>query len=628
MTINRKPGSVGLSIPVVNPSTAPKNKMSSSEVAKWCNTLPMADVGAASKKLYLALSDLNNTALPPEERFQILEVLREPLKAIGTELKKHYIEQKHPLTPNQLTIASLRQTLQTEMADNYKTVVEGMHNKPNKTEDDKKILVSAICRVLYYFNIILICRYQLYSYAPKNIWQEIHLLYKYARDNKLLDIKVPCRFSFNQGSTTILESYTKIILLYATVPYQWRQRDQHSINKAIDLWSLYPTIYDSSNIPEKRPGIYIIDLEKDAPPIAYNYINGTPSESCIALDLMKGVHHLQQILDKMQKENFQGKIEHPGDPEFSVTAQIVKKLISIWSQNIARTSPRFPIQAKIKIAFGLVAAHYYLNGEKEFDPNPPNLHRSDGSGRPAQTALDLPVFEITDEDEESALSDEAKKAKTDEQKAEQAAIEEEANAAAQAKANMYHLYDYNMENVSPNGLGIVIRDRSFPPFQAGEIVVFKNATANDPAWSIGAVRWMRRPNDDEFQIGIQIISPYAKAAGIQMERHGKPAGRLIRCLVLPEIPDANMPPMLITSTLPFRTHQVLLYLDQQDGIKTTLTDEVDATGMYLQYTYSTKEVVEIADPAKQQHVQHKEEHKNNLDDDKTNTEFDSIWKDL
>ncbi len=619
MTNNRKIGVTGLSLIVIKPSTLPKPKKTPTEVARWCEALPMADTGVAAKKLFMALDEISNTEMNVEERFPILELLRIPNRNICTSLKRHYIEQKHPLTEQKLIIANLRETLISYMADNYKLIFESLHQKGARTNDEKSMIATSLVRILYYMNVLLICRYQLYMYPPKNIWKEIHLIYKYAKEKEILNIRVNCQFSPNQQTTSVLEAYTRIILLYATDPYQWRQKEQHSINKAIELWALYPRVYEHSKIPNTKTGVYIIDLDKDEPPTLFGFIQNPITKSCIALDLSAEVKHFKDILNKMQNNHLKAKIDNPNDPEFSVTAPTIAKLISIWSQDITRSSERLPIKAEIQIAFGISAAYYYINEEKEFHPRPNKLRTSfdNSTSQQSQYVANLPVFEVSDESDE----DIAELKTTIEQSKKEDTIDND-------KKDLHHVYTYNIENSSKDGFCIVVRDKSFPPFQAGEIVVFKNNTDKSIGWGIGAVRWLRRLSDNEFYIGIQLISTCAITAGIQMLSGEKLANRLVRCLMLPENKAEKIPSMLITTSFPVNSNKVMLYIENAEPIKATLTKEIDASGMYYLYEYSSESSVKITNKINSNGIENKKSNHNDGGDTKTNTEFDSIWGDL
>ena len=78
MTNRRKTGGTGLSVLDIQPSTPPKNKPTAQEIAKWCEALPMADTGAAAKKLFIKLTEISETNMSAQERYAVMELLRAP----------------------------------------------------------------------------------------------------------------------------------------------------------------------------------------------------------------------------------------------------------------------------------------------------------------------------------------------------------------------------------------------------------------------------------------------------------------------------------------------------------------------------------------------------------------------
>lgn len=637
MTNNRQLGSFGLMMPVINHSTAPQIKMTSKDVIKWRAALPMADTGAAAKKIYVALSELNKSMVDPKERFAIVELFRTTTEKINTELRKHYTEQSSALTSQKITIANLNQTLFSEMADNYRFIIEDLYSQKDTyklSKEESTILITSIARLIYYINAILLCRYQLYSSAPETVWRELNLLYKYSLDNNILTEKIGCELCVYSKSTSILTEYIKVILLSATDPYQWRQKEQYAINKALELWALYPNILANSEISNKKIGIYIMDLEKDSAPVAFSFKRDPITDSCIAIDLSKVVRHLK---------NLQSKSQPSQNPEINLTAQIVDKLIKIWSQQLSRDTQRFPISADIKVAFGMAAAHYYISNEKEFNSRPEYIQVQEI--KPATDAkpgpLNLPIFEI-DEKEEEEEAEETKEAASGEEEKEEAVLEPDSKTdqkpepefhPLESKERSHIIYNYKIGDISPNGFCIVVDDGTYPPFQSGEIMVFKNPLdKNNTPWSIGTVRWIKSPRTGVFQIGIELVAPYGMAGGIQMLRDSQPVGLLLRCLLIPKAIDKKLPPMLITPALPLKTNKIMLYINNNKGIKTTLLKEFDSTSSYYQYIYSTKENTRITEPNSDNiatPTAEKEETKPKPpEDEATNTEFDSIWKDL
>lgn len=626
MTNKRRVGSLGLTIPEI-PAGAPNPRMSYDMITKWRDALPMADTGAAAKEIFQMLAEMSKSIIEPQERLRMLESIRSPVKTMSTTLKRHYVEQTEPLSPQKLKIAQLRETLMQAMSDNYKIILDDIITKKL---DDKTMTATTICRILYYNSIILICRYQLYTYIPHGLWQEIYTLYKFAKQQNLLDLVVSDPASLNKGQTTPVASFTRIMLLYATDPYQWRQKDQHSLSKVIDLWAMYPNIHDHTDIPEDKTGVYIIDLDSDLPPTAVNFREGPLTASCVALNLKSQVEHIQETLNKINNNQLQAKIEHPNDPEFSVTIPALQKLIRIWSHKMVRSNSRFPLAAKVSITFGLTSAHYYLNNRVEFNPTPTNLHIDDQasikSAAARQAVKELPTFEVEEEHDENAA------ANPDAVKIEPVAPPE--NFKKIAKDLLYKVYEYEVQNISPGGICLVVKDQSFPPFQAGEIVAFKNPMGEADSWSIGSLRWLKRNHQEQFLLGIELIAPFAHAGGMQVIRNTRPVGHLLRCLVLPAMPDLEKPSTIITPGIPLHADKVMLYVEGANGVTAKLTTEIEATGKYYQYEFTSadslvvkKKTKEELQQAEQQQTQ-AQAHATQANNKKGESEFDSLWEDL
>jgi cyclic-di-GMP-binding protein len=151
-----------LLIPVVDPKKQTKLVLEDDEVMKWRASLPMANTGAAAKEVFFALSELIQSPMNYEKRFQLIELFRPPLQWICQVLRKHYINNSKPLTEQQIRIANLGQNLQTHMVLGYKLVIDDCLKNPPK-EVQKSVLPMTIYRVMHYYTLILLRCYQLSS---------------------------------------------------------------------------------------------------------------------------------------------------------------------------------------------------------------------------------------------------------------------------------------------------------------------------------------------------------------------------------------------------------------------------------------------------------------------------------
>jgi len=327
--------------------------MTPAEVTAWRNHLPMADLGNTAKKVYHAIHDCNRVNLELKARFEILETLRTPTQFISQSLRKHYINQTTSLTKQQLTIAQLAQTLQVEMAGGYKLIVEQLATQ-GSTDLRNTLLPVALQRIIHYFTHIILRSYQLYSLAPSNIWKELHLVYDYAEKNQLLK------------QNNLGEDCKRILLLAAAYPYQWRQSEQEAIYKAAETWA--PLITLRKDLPNaSAPGLLIIDSAQDKPPLAP--IRGVLqfSPTCKVLDVNPILGRLKSLLLEIEPNELQARIAHNHEPEYGISSSVLRGLIKEWGTPVSRAHERVPCSEPVKICIGLLATHYYINGQRLFN---------------------------------------------------------------------------------------------------------------------------------------------------------------------------------------------------------------------------------------------------------------------
>lgn len=632
--IERTVGSLGIKVPVINPKIIPQVPMSPSTVTAWRALLPMADTGATAKKVYHALNECNQVEVNPTDRYEILELFRPPVQFICLELRKHYINQTKTLSKESLTISMLAQTLQLEMAEGYKLVIQHLVDS-GKKKLQKKIIPTAIHRVIHYYTLILLRCYQLYSPAPPDIWKEIHILYKYAEDNDYLDEEIVDEsISHSASIHTLTQTYEQALLLAATCPYQWRQNEQEHLNNALGTWAPYTKIRKANSNEKSKSGLFIIDLEKDLPPYPLSIGVIKPSKTTRILDVSTLIAHLKDLLNRFGSDELSSRIAQDGKPEFSVSTPIVRRLIQSWSCDRTRSYNRFPQPGSMRLSFGLSATHYYVSGEKHFNPE------SDddlGTADALLPSCDISI-EVEGEEEENTEMMSVLPGQEDLLDSSQT-VDEDTDDDEEEGGNEYIIHECNLINISPAGFCLLWDEKSYPPIQSGEIIGLQSTmNIGDNPWSVGVVRWLKHTPDQDLVIGVQLLAPYATAAAAQLVKNNQSAGYYLRCLILPAMESMGLKSTLITPTLPFKkgSDLTLVYDSDQDShdnrLEGSLTKLVDATDSYKQFDFIVEELEE-----EDEEDEHDEININVLpvgtlgsanaaQDDKD--EFDSIWSSI
>ena len=119
---------------------------------QWLGALPYANMGELTRNVYTALREHNKQAMPDTDRFENLEMLREPLRSIFNNLKKYFTNRTLPLPEKSQIIVNLNQSILKEVAVAYKIIASNIANSESTQPDQKKIELAgiSICRAIRY----------------------------------------------------------------------------------------------------------------------------------------------------------------------------------------------------------------------------------------------------------------------------------------------------------------------------------------------------------------------------------------------------------------------------------------------------------------------------------------------
>lgn len=591
-------GSLGFTIPVQNLQASQEVTMTPAEVTSWRNHLPMADTGNAAKKVYHAIGDCNKVTLGLKDRFEILEILRTPAQFICQSLRKHYINQTNALTPQQLTIANLAQTIQMEMANGYKILIEQLASKPS-ADLEAQILPVALQRVIHYYTHIIIRCYQLYSISPKEVWRELHLIYKHADKHNLLK------------QNSIGDDYKRALLIAASYPYQWRQTEQDSIYKATEAWASLVTLRnDLPNVSEA--GFLVIDFADDKPPMSLTRGVIQFSSSCKVLDVKPILERLNKLLKAIEPNELQARIAHANDPEYAVSTSILRGLIKEWGTPITRVHDRTVKQETIRFCTGLISTHYYLNDERPFQS--PSASTSSSGASSSSTddtlTLSLPTLGVTESLEFSTGTSGEK-------------------IASGESSSSYPLYTCTLVNETPDGYGLRWANESYPSIQPGEVMAIEKQENNKKIWEICQIRWIQHQGKNEFRLGVERLSKgnasTPKAGAAQILKEGTPVGYYLRCLIWGT--------SLLVPTIPFKKGSQVIVLEGNSSqpIHIELAELLDVTGSFKHFEFTNKQAIgEKSEPDSAAVIPKEPETPKKVEPDSSNNkdDFDSIWSNL
>ncbi|ONF44926.1 GTPase [Marinobacter lutaoensis] len=536
----------------------------------WVSQLPMANIGEVSRQLYHAIIELNHLFAAPQQRLQYLELIREKIHFVCNELSRHFLGLAVALPEKQRKIANLSQALQLHLASGYKLcVLEFLDN--GGLDKHRKLLTLAIHRAISELSATILRSHQLYCPSPPLSWLECHRLFRFAHRHKLVDFQVEDDSLEHRRTSSIADSYKRVLLLGCSRPNQLRQNELALVYELFETWASHarcgPDTGDDS--------LFVVNLEKDTPPIYRSLLETGPGNDSFGFDT--------RDLSAMVSEVLTFRREHQqAETPLKVPAKVSDTLLTHLSQALGilakRNFNRIASQGKLEVCVGLTAAHYFIAGEKTFTEF---VHGNDT----AQL------------DDENPFVRAARKKQDAWSGAHDAAPSEDRLYSADtpinfrgshgtapsdlADRNRPRSYQALLINTSPGGYCVGWENHVPPSLQAGELLGVREQSSHP--WSVAVVRWIRQVKHQGTQVGIELLAPSASPCGVRLIQKVGNSSEYLRGLLLPEISVVNQAATLITPRLPFQTGSRISLLHDGRDDQGTLGRKVSATGSISQF---------------------------------------------
>ncbi|WP_126456118.1 hypothetical protein [Sulfuriflexus mobilis] len=577
-------------------------------IEAWTANLPMANLGETSRRVFKAMIEINRLQLPIEDRYRSLEALCEPCQHVTASLEKHFIGRPLPLNKKNRKISELDRALMSELALGYKIVARQLVEE--SARPDQKLLLNALQRATFYLGLLLLRSYQVYAPYPRNVWRELHSIYRYAEHHKLLDKISKSPVSPELGhNNTINFLYSKVQLLALAMPYRLHRGE---VEKVCVLLNQLVPLVSPQTIPlqQDSQGLFIIDLNSDRQASYLALYPGQNYQDCRLLNTHALVMNLRQRL--ADKEPALLDI---------LSEDLIQRLLASWSIMSTRSFSRISKWSEqVEVAFGLSAAHYFVSGEKPFsfdDTTRDELSIHDDHTSSFNTTK---VNAISDQytgpdvwttnytysgnDPHNAVADTY-------------ALN---NTARHIQSLGFQSSQLTVNNASAGGYCLLSQPNGNISVHIGDLLTIRESNGKSiEQWAIGVVRRMISTRHGCLELGVQMLTPNALAVAARVEAYNGRAcnSEFMRCLMLPELGAIEQPATLITPALPFKKgSQIRISLDDKQVIA-TLTRQMETTRSFSQFEFSVREAEQAIAPVR---VTKGEIH--------SRANFDSLWSTL
>jgi hypothetical protein len=255
---------LNLNVPEMDPGIMTLVETKPAKAEQWLAGLPLLNPAETSYQIYNSLVALNRMEIDDKTRFRLLEIYREPVARMCTELKGDYIGLPLPLPDKGQQAAQRARALQIEMAFGYKRLVinamDSFKGRPSTRAMGS--LAILLQRAIRYLAETLVKSYQYYAKPPDNIWREIHQLYQLADAYGVVEQHVDDALNQTQPQSTVSHVYKQALLVDFSDPYHLPVRLVEMIQHYLNRWASLAKLGPPTPAPGKNCQ-FLIDLHND-----------------------------------------------------------------------------------------------------------------------------------------------------------------------------------------------------------------------------------------------------------------------------------------------------------------------------------------------------------------------------
>ena len=535
------------------------------EVRHWVADLPLANPDKTRQLLDEALSQINTLILHPQERYEILELLTQPVSCVIHALKRSFLGKPIPLDENPSRKSSQCMAICRHMTTGYEILAEDLE----KRNAGNALLNTAIYRSLRFLGEILLTNYQTYVQYPEGLWSEIHTLYALA-EKHAIGAQPVTDTSLPSPVTSAIDSlYKRMLLLSLACPYHLRQNEIHIIFDALMNWADASRLTGADDMETR--GLFAVNLDADNPPAYRALRDDTHSEDMLrVLDTTELNEQLQALLSRQAAA--------PADNVGIGDIQTLQRLMLCWGVMPERRFIRKQHDEPIKLVVGLNAVHSITPGATRAAIK--NREEKEAAEVLHDPTIDRPTSFNAEPASKSAFEKAMQKKDRD--------VTRGAYVASSPEA--IPMESWKIADMSAGGYCLLRDSEEASHARIGELVAI--ATRDEQAkhdWHLGVVRWMKFSTERGLELGIQMLSPGAHAIWTSLMDGGDPVGKSLQGILLPGIATINEQESLILPTLPFRTGRTVL-LEKDDGREVIkLARQLENTGSFAQYHFTPEE---------------------------------------
>lgn len=553
----------------------------------WAASLPVANPQVVARRLVAALDEINRCKMHPELRFALLGELQDNLLIASASLSRRFLNQPLVMPEELRQLADLVTELYSLSVSAYATVaVETLRERDSvRNMNPARLVCEALLKAMEYSKRKLLLTFQFHQPVAINGWLTLHQLYALAERQELAEISLP---GADGETTSIVRIYLEAMMLGCCKPNQLRQADLTAVYRALSKWGQLLKLQRNSS----SDALFVVDLSRDQPPLYSALYRDGGAPTCRRIDTTALVAHMRGLLENSKSQNRAGI---PLDDNSRIAPGLLAHLVDALGTMSVRNFARKPTSGALRVSFGLSAAHFHAAGDVPFSQV---LHGSGYIPPPAERVATNPFMsgeKTSSRDQWSSANPEEDFERPRFANEGESAVGHQvtldahtAHAILEAGPELpeehdYPVYEAQMINASPGGYCLEWSQTLPQDLKAGEIASVQEEPGGQ--WVIAVVRWISQLPQKRTLLGMELMSPRAKAFGaIIRQKTGSESGPQ-RVLMLPEIPLVGQAETLITPRAGFYEQQKIALLAGDQKITVQLQRQLSATGSFARFEF-------------------------------------------
>ncbi len=585
-----------------------------SELYEWLKTQPAANLQSTAPLLLDLLQKYNRRLMPPEARLKALTLLKPAIDKILKLLREKYQDKSLPLTEKARGHSDMCLQFLDELSCGYKIIVTEMISEKIDHDTSANLLAVILYSAIDQLGQLLLENYSQYRPLLKGLWGELHRLYLLAEQNNVHNQVLPNDENEPNPFATIQHAYLRLALLALTQPNHLMPGQTTSIYEYLGKWTAGCRLIKKTDTAAEA-GDIVIDLADERPPaIATGYARFRPVNGRF-LDIIKLRAKLEGISNSIEEK----QKAHIHDVTLNIAERLQRDLLirlnETWRGRAERENERKEDGTnQISMCVGLDAAHYFTNGEQDYNPERDELYIHRPQLKKEDEGLSLLAINETPWDLDPSTS----KTSDGLDQTRLSRFEVETDVWETTHDSNIHVRDkreatwahfkmgpWLRMNQSPGGMSLKRLPESQSRVRVGALVAYLDHNATK-IWKIGILRWLQDSQDKSFNVGLMTLAQSGIPVAVRAIGGAGAGGEYFRSLLVRSVlSDAKTATLLVPASIYDIGTQLVLNL-QTELKYVRLTKMVETTSSFSLFEY--KEItVPPAEQVKIDALGHEEE---------------------